>query len=200
MNIYPLALFVHVVAAIGYYIGIGTWWLVLVGLRRAERVEQVRALMKLTDASGPLGAGSAFLLLASGLYMALTQWSLQTPWIRVALISVLLMVPASALVIAPRRAGIAKQLAREAPTGTISPDLRPRLHDPVLFGLVQTVAILLLGLVFLMTTKPDLSGSIIVIVLALMVGLGSSLLTARSGRSATREFDASKESLRSTAQ
>jgi hypothetical protein len=81
-----------------------------------RRVEQVRALMRLNDASGPLRAASAFLLLASGPYMALTQWSLQTPWIRVALISVLVMVPASAVVLAPRRAAIVRQIESDSPT------------------------------------------------------------------------------------
>jgi hypothetical protein len=57
------------------------------------------------------------------------------------------------------------------------------------------VAILLLGFVFLMTTKPALTGSIVVMLLALMIGLASSLLTARSRRPATRESDASKEPL-----
>lgn len=182
MNLYTLVLFVHVLGAIGYCISIAALLFVLLGLRRAQHVEQVRALLHVNDWSAPLGAASALLLLAAGLYLALAQWSLLTPWILVALISLLLIVPTVAIVVAPRRGAIVKQLAREAPDGEISLDLRQRLHDPVLFGVVQTVAALLVGFVFLMTTKPNLAGSVIVMLVALLLGIAVSTLTARSGR------------------
>src|SRR5206468_12397011 len=95
MSIYNIVLFVHVIGVIGYCLGIGMWLFVLVGLRRAQRVEQVRALIHLNDLSGPSSAISALLLLAAGLYLALTTWSLLPRWILVALISLLLMVPTS---------------------------------------------------------------------------------------------------------
>jgi uncharacterized membrane protein len=181
MNAYTLVLFAHVVSAIGYCIGIATLLLVLVGLRRARRVEQVRALMQLNDVSAPVGGMSA-LLLAAGLYLALTEWSLLTSWILVALISVIVMVPTSAVLIAPRRRALAEQLARETSEGGISAALTRRIHDPVLFAVVQTVAALLLGLIFLMTTKPDLVGSVVVMVVALALSLASSALTMRAGQ------------------
>jgi hypothetical protein len=182
MNIYNIVLFVHVIGAIGYCLGIGMWLFVLAGLRRAQRVEQVRALIHLNDLSGPFGAGSAVVLLGAGLYLALTAWSLLTSWILVALISLLLMVPTSAALIAPRRRALVDQMAREAPEGTISLALSQRIHDPVLLIVVQTVAALLLGLVFLMTTKPNLVGSLVVMVVALLLGLASSLLVSRMRR------------------
>jgi hypothetical protein len=77
-DIYNLILFFHVSGAIGYFVGIGTWLFILVGLRRAARVEQVRALVNLTGLSGPLARISVLLLLASGFYLALTAWSLQS--------------------------------------------------------------------------------------------------------------------------
>ncbi len=180
MNLYTLALFAHVLGAIGYCISIAALLFVLLGLRRAQHVEQVRALLHLNDWSAPVGAVSALLLLAAGIYLALAQWSLLTPWILVALISLLLMVPAVAIVVAPRRSAIVKQLAREAPVGEISPALRQLLHDPVLFAVVQTVAALLIGLIFLMTTKPDLVGSIVVMAVALVLGLAAGTLTSRT--------------------
>lgn len=138
--------------------------------------------MQLNDLSGPVGAASALLLLAAGLYLALAQWSLLTPWILVALISLPLMVPTSAALITPRRGALVKQLAREAPDGEISTALRQRIYDPVLLSVVQTVATLLLGIIFLMTTKPNLVSSVIVVLVALLLGLAASVLTARYGR------------------
>jgi hypothetical protein len=44
MTAYYLVLFAHVLGAIGFCIGIATLLFVLMGLRRAQRVEQARAL------------------------------------------------------------------------------------------------------------------------------------------------------------
>ena len=195
MNLYALVLFVHVLGAIGYCISIAALLLVLLGLRRAQHVEQVRSLLHVNDWSAPIGAASALLLLAAGIYLALAQWSLLTPWILVALISLLLMVPAVAVVVAPRRSAIVKQLARESPAGEITPALRLRLSDPALFVVAQTVAALLVGLIFLMTTKPDLVGSIVVMVVALVLGLAAGTLSARRP-TLTREQSVAAEASR----
>lgn len=182
MSIYTVILFLHVVGAIGYFLGIGLWLFILLGLRRTQRVEQVRSLIHLTDLSAPLSGASAVLLLSTGLYLALSAWSLLTSWILVALISLLLMVPTSAALIAPRRSAIVKQLAREAPEGELSRALERHLDDPVLATVFTTVVILLLCLVFLMTTKPNLVGSLIVMMLALLLGLAAGALVSRMRR------------------
>ncbi len=182
MSIYNIVLFVHVIGVIGYCLGIGMLLFVLVGLRQAQHVEQVRALIHLNDLSGPFSGISALLLLGAGLYLALTAWSLLTSWILVALISLLLMVPTSAALIAPRRSAIVKQLERSAPGGELSEALERHLDDPVLATVCTTVAALLLGLVFLMTTKPNLVGSLIVMVVALLLGLAAGVLISRMRR------------------
>jgi len=180
MNTYTVALFVHVLGAIGYCMSIGVWLLILTGLRRARRVEEVRALMHMNDLSGPIGAATTLLLLVAGVYLALTHWSLLNGWILVALISLLVLLPTAAALIAPRRSAIVKQLAQEAPDGDISPALRAQLHDPVLFMVVLTVAGLLVGLIFLMTAKPDLGSSVIVMLVALLLGFTTSALVKRA--------------------
>ena len=195
MNIYNIMLFLHVSGAIGYFIGIGAWLFVLAGLRRAQRVEQVRALTNLVGMTGPLFAISVLLILAAGLYMALTAWSLQTGWVAVALISLVIMAPFGTAIIEPRRRAIGR-LAREAPDGPIPESLEGRTHDPVLGTALQTLAALLLGIVFLMTTKPSLTGSIIVMAVALALGLASSLFIFRPARTQVQRVDASTDSTR----
>lgn len=187
MSIYSIVLFVHVIGAIGYFLGIGTWLFILVGLRQAQRVEQVRVLIHLNNLSAPFGAGSAVVLLIAGLYLALSSWSLLTGWILVALISLILIIPTTAVLTASRRSALVKQLAREAPEGALSETLKQRIHDPVLLATLQTVAALLLGIVFLMTTKPELGGSLIVMAVALVLGLISSLLISRMRRTPQKE-------------
>jgi hypothetical protein len=181
MNIYTIVLFFHVSGAIGYFVGIGAWLFILVGLRRALHVEEVRGLVNLIGLSGPFTGISLLLILITGFYMALTAWSLQTGWIAIALISLVLMTPIGAALIEPRRRAIAR-LTREAPDGPLPQSLEQRTHDPVLLTAQQTVAALLLGIVFLMTNKPALTGSIIVMVVALLLGVASGLLVSRATR------------------
>jgi len=178
MSIYTVVLFLHVSGAIGYFIGIGAWLFGLAGLRRAQRVEQVRSLTNLIGMTGLLFAISILFILAAGLYMAITAWSLQTGWIAVALISLVLMAPLGTAIIEPSRRAISR-LAKEAPDGPLPEKLRQRIHDPILGTALQTLAALLFGIVFLMTTKPSLPGSLIVMAVALALGLQKRRQTAR---------------------
>jgi hypothetical protein len=181
MSIYTIVLFLHVSGAIGYFVIIGIWLFGLVSLRRAQRVEQVRSLAHLIGLSGPLFGISVLLILVAGLYMAFTAWSLQNGWIAVALVSLVLMAPLGSALIEPRRRAI-ERMAREAPDGPLPQSLEQRIHDPVLSTSLQTVVALLFGIVFLMTTKPSLAGSLIVMVVALALGLASGLLVSRATR------------------
>lgn len=178
MSIYTIVLFLHISGAIGYFVSIGAWLFGLVSLRRAQRVEQVRSLIHLVGLTGPLFGISVLLILAAGLYMAVTAWSLQTGWIAVALVSLILMAPLGTALIEPRRRAI-ERLARNVPDGPLPQSLEQCIHDPVLFTTLQTIAVLLFGIVFLMTTKPSLAGSLIVMAVALVLGLVSGLLVSR---------------------
>jgi len=181
MSIYNIVLFLHVIGAIGYFIGIGIWLSGFVGMRRAQRVEQVRTLVNLIGLTGPLFGISVLFILAAGLYMAFTAWSLLTGWILVALIALIIMAPLGTVLIEQRRRVITR-LAQEAPDGSLPESLKQRIHDPVLSTSLQTVAALLLGIVFLMITKPELIGSLIVMAIALVIGLASGLLVLRASR------------------
>src|SRR5947207_509430 len=161
MSTYTIVLFLHVSGAIGYFVSMGAWLFGHAAMRRAQRVEQVRSLVQLVGLSGPLFGVSVLLLLAAGLYMALTAWSLLTGWIVVGLISLVLLAPLGTALLEPRRRTIERQ-AREAADGSLPDALERSVHDPVLLTAVQPLTILLLGVVFLLTTKPSLGGSLIV--------------------------------------
>src|SRR5437867_3637363 len=179
MSIYTIVKFLHLSGAIGYFVAIGTWLFGLAALRRAQRVEQVRALSNLVGRLGPLFGISVLLILATGLYMALTAWGLQTGWIAVALTSLVIIAPLGTALIEPRRRAI-DRLAQEAPDGPLPQSLERSTHDPILLTALQTVTALLLGIVFLMTNKPSLIGSLIVMAVALMLGVTSGVLVSRA--------------------
>ena len=57
----------------------------------------------------------------------------------------------------------------------LSPALYHILHHPVIWISVQTRVFMALGIVFLMTIKPDLTGSLLAIGIATLLGLASAL-------------------------
>ena len=174
MNLYTLALFLHVSGAIGAFISLGVWLFGLSALRRARRVEQVRALAWLMILVDPLMVVSVLLIGLAGFHMALSTWGLQTSWIAVAFASFVLMAPLGPFVLSARMHTIRK-MAGEAPDGTFPDVLFKRIHDPILPVTASTLVSMLLGIVFLMTTKPSLLASILVMGLALLPGLILSL-------------------------
>jgi hypothetical protein len=175
MNLYTLALFVHICGVIGTFIAVGTWLFGMYALRRAQRVEQVRVLCDMLHLADGVMVGSILLLLAAGLYMAVTAWGLSTGWIAVALISFVLVAPVGPLVVEPRLKAIAALVTSPA-EGFLNDDLRRRAHDAVMGMSLQTMFIWLLGIEFLMTNKPDVFLSIAVMGAALVVGVASGAL------------------------
>lgn len=174
MSPYVIALFLHVSGAIGIWITLGIWLFGLSALRRARRVEQVRALAWLIVVATPTMLLSLAVLGIAGFYMALTTWGLQTDWIAVSLGSMLLIGPIGAFVLDARMHTILDQ-AREASDGLIPDDLAARIRDPLLAIGARTMASMLLGVVFLMTTKPTLLFALLNMAGTLGIGLLSSL-------------------------
>ena len=182
---YALALFVHVVGVLAMFMGLGTLVLSGIAIRRATRVEQVRALI------GPLTAGrkigleqislidvlvisGVLLIAATGVYMAASAWSFEVGWIRTALISFLLIAPVGPLVVNPRLHAIARESVA-APDGPCAPALARRIHDPLLGTALQLMLATLLGIVFLMTNKPAPTESVVAMATAVGLGAASAL-------------------------
>jgi hypothetical protein len=61
--------------------------------------------------------------------------------------------------------------AAESSDGAIPLALQRQIADPVLLTSVQTAGMIGLGVVFLMTIKPDLLGSLIALAVALVLGV-----------------------------
>src|SRR6185437_1956503 len=91
MSLYSLALFAHLVGVLSLFIGMALQWAVIIGLRRAQTVAQVRLWSGLLRPVTILGPLSAVLILLAGGYMMFTTWGLDTPWIVVAIGAMMLM-------------------------------------------------------------------------------------------------------------
>jgi hypothetical protein len=169
MNRYVIALFLHVSGAIGIWVSLGIWLFGLAALRRAADVAQVRAVAWLIVVATPVMLLSLALLGVAGFYMALAIWGLQTAWIAVSLGSMLVIAPIGAFVLDPRMHAIL-DAARKSADGPLPDALAARARDPVLPIAAQTMAAVLLGVVFLMTTKPALLPALVAMGVALGLG------------------------------
>jgi len=183
-NIYRLALFAHVLGMIGFFMPLGVYVFGLATLRRARRVEQVRSICRMVFLTDPIAVGSIVLLAAAGLYMALTTWNVRVGWIAVAIVSFILIAPIGPLIV-ERRLHAIDALARAAEDGPVPDALARRINNPVMGAALYVLISPLLGIVFLMTNKPSLAGSILAMLIALAIGLalGAPLWWSRRRRS-----------------
>jgi len=179
---YTIALFLHVSGAIGLFVAMSLYLVSVVYMRKAQTVEQVRDWISLAAKAGPGIGGSSLLLLVPAIYMVVTVWGFGTPWVLASLI-VFVLQWVLGTIIGGRHAATVFQLAKAAPPGPVSSALREQISSPALWsGEVIRIA-LLVGVVFLMTNKPELTGTLIALGVALVLGLISALLLARIGPS-----------------
>ena len=170
MSLYSIVVFVHVVAAFGLFVAMGLEWVVVARVRRVETAEQARDLLDLLEVIRSLSPASMGVLLLAGIYMAATVWG-GVPWIVGAFVALLLLPPLGALTLwrLPR---IAEQMAGER--GPLSDARRRQLTDPLLTASIQTRTAIAVGIVFLMTNKPDAVGSAAAIATAVLLGFAVS--------------------------
>lgn len=171
MSLYPFALFMHIVGALGMFAALGLEWMSVLNLRRAATAEEVQLWSRGTAVVRRLGPASLVTILVAGVYLTITSWGM-TPWILVTLASLLLFPVLGAL--SGMRLAMAGRSAAGA-HGVLSASVRQQLQQPILLASIQARTAIALGIVFLMTVKPGLSGSLLAIGVATALGLAPSL-------------------------
>ncbi len=179
MSDYSISLFFHIVGVMGMFVALGLEWTGLWQIRSATTSEQVRVWMRISRKTRRLGIASMLTVLLTGLYMMATVWG-GVAWIDVTLGALVLAIVLTFRLTAPRMAAIGRTLmAEQRPGSHIVQDLA---NQPVLWISIQTRVAIALGIVFLKTTKPDLGGSLLIIAIAIVLGIASSLPIPRRER------------------
>jgi hypothetical protein len=172
MSVYSIAVFLHILGALGIFAAIGLDWAGLSNLRRATQAAQVREWVRLLAAPRALGGPAALLVLVSGIYLSASRWGPQG-WILMALAG-MVVVGALGGAIGGRRIG-AIMRALPAESGPVSITLRGHLDDPALTLSLRVRTALLLGIVFLMSTRPGWGGSLAAMGAALVLGVAAAM-------------------------
>jgi hypothetical protein len=168
VSLYSIALFLHVAGALALFAALALEWVGLAGLRRATAVEQVRewgGIWQVLPRIAPIAMAT---LLISGIYMTAVAWGRTAWWIGLGLAG---MVFLGALGSRSARslAGVVRDAA--AATGPLSAAVRGQLADTRSWASVRIRVAVALGVVFLMTVRPGLAGSLITMGVAAVVGL-----------------------------
>jgi hypothetical protein len=175
---YDIALFLHVIGAIGLFSANSLSAAGIIRMRQGQTIAQIRDGASLTGGAVRGIPASSVLILLSALYLVLRSWSFATPWVLASLIAVVVLALGNAIIGRPMR-GI-RQALNGAQDGPVPPQLRAQVRHPAIWLGTTTSNALLVGIVFLMTVKPDLSGTLIALGVALVLGVAIGLITTRS--------------------
>ena len=175
---YTLALFVHILGAIGLFVAISLIVVAFVRMRRASTIEQIREWASVADVAGKSMIVISLVVLVPALYMVIVAWGFLTPWVMAALITfvVLSIMGASMNGRTLERVVV---MAQKASPGLVPADLRAQLLSPQLWLAEGVRLMLLLGILCLMTIKPDILFSILVLLGMLILGLILGALSQR---------------------
>jgi len=181
MSSYSIALYVHIVGALGFGISLGLEWTGLRQLQNAASPESVRAWMRILQRALGVGFASMLATVITGVYMMATVWG-AVPWLSVALGALGLLIGLSAALTRPRMRAIGRALVTER--GPMAPVFLGLVNHPLLWVSIQARAAITLGIILLKIAKPNWGGALLIIGLAIVLGLASAALPVLAPRRA----------------
>jgi hypothetical protein len=171
MTLYAYALFVHIVGALLLTTAFTTEGIALLQLRRTTTAEGARQWEGVASLARVFGPASVVAILASGLYMMVTSWG-WVPWIVVGLVAWVLIAVLGAINGIRMGLTLRQVIAGAAHTSSL------RSRSFLISWLTRlTMAV---GIVFVMTNKPDLLAAVLAIVVAGAVGAGVGVALSRT--------------------
>ena len=169
--LYNIVLFLHIAGAVIMFMAIAILALSMLSMLQSKDTENVKrwsGLAVKTDVLFPL---STLLIIVPALYLVFSTWGWGTAWINVSLAALLGASFLGPVINLRRLKGILA--AAEAETDVVpSISLVNKVRDRVLWNSVSIMAMLAVGILFLMAVKLALLGSLITMVLAVAVGFG----------------------------
>ncbi len=186
MNDFPLyqtALFLHILGALGFFIAIGVFYIAVLGVRRAQTTGSIKLWTGAAAGVSRILFPISFLVIViAGIYMVVNAWGERAPWAGVALIAFIILGVGATFIQGRRMAALGQSAATQSDSAPVEGALWAQAHDPVTWVSVNASAAFAIGIVYLMTLKPDALGSVIALLIALVIGLVFGFLT--QGRAA----------------
>ena len=185
MNLYRPVLFIHLIAVIGVFAALAIEWVTALFLRRATSYDQARDWTRVWDLLPAIGAPSLLGALGSGMYLATSLGLWNFGWVAVA-IPTLIVVGVAGGLTAPARKRVRETLA--AQTGGLPHDVQTQLSPPLWLRSLRVRTVLLTGLVFEMTLKPDAGAWVMAAVLVIGLAWAAAVRSEKTGTSHTADY------------
>src|SRR5687767_224953 len=171
-----IALFIHLLGVASLFVAIGISQVGASRLRRAVTVEEVRTWAGLIETTGRIFPLAIIVILGAGIYMAADTWGFDRPFVIVGIGTVVILLIIGGAYVGRGFSAIDRAFEAEGSHADEIPRLvrRPALHaaNTGLNGMV-------VGLIWVMVSKPDFAGSISTVAGLGVVGAVLGSLSAR---------------------
>ncbi len=179
MNAYDVVLYLHLLSV---FVGIGAASVLLVclfQLRAARTLEQAVPWGMVAGKVGKLFPIAIVGLFASGAYMASKEWTWGTSWIDLGIAGLVVLAVQGPLIAERTGKKLEAALHANGP-GPLGPEARRMTLHPGLWVVEFSSICLVLGVVWNMTQKPGLGGSIAAVLVAYAVGVTLAMVVTRA--------------------
>lgn len=166
MTLYGAVLFLHILAAMGIVGGSCVLHFFHARMLRARAREVLLEWAGAAKTVSKLMPIFSIVLLLCGIYLTLSRWNFEQPWILTSLVLLVCIGLASPLVVEPRM----KRAVVAAVGGASLAEVKGLLSDPVYSFASSIFTIEAVGIVLLMASKPDLTLTLAIVVVAALVG------------------------------
>lgn len=171
-------LFFHLLGVAIVFAAMGIELAAHVALLRAQTIAQARAALCNTSPIGPLMGLGVALLVIMGVAMIFAGGFGWQPWVIVAFVTTIALA-INGPITNGKRGEALNRLAQNAPDGPITPKFAAARLDRVLNYSVFATACELIALLYIMSNKPGLAGSLLTIAIAAVVAVVPAALLTR---------------------
>lgn len=164
--LYLIALFLHVAGALMLAAAVAAEWVCVTSLRKTSTTETATQSLSAYAKASMTGEIALAVILIPGIYMAVVAWR-TAAWVAVGFVA-LIIIGAIGGSMSGKRIRAMKDDA--AKLGAMTPEFRKRTLDNSLILSIRLRTFIILGVVFMMTVKPTLAVSIIVLIISIIPG------------------------------
>lgn len=184
MTVRTIPLFIHLLGVVTLFLAIGIVQRVGARVRASSTVEEMRLWLGLGQSTRAMFPAALLLILASGLYMTHRTWTFGTPWVFVAMVSIVVMGILGGAVVGRGLAAIGRAATG---TGPVPPELAHIVARPAPWVAAAAFNCIAFGILWLMVAKPGWAQSIAVVMTLGVLGSLVGSITARSSEGTRRQ-------------
>jgi hypothetical protein len=175
--LYSISLFLHITGALALFAALGIEWLCFVNLRRSETKDSICEWINQASILKRLFPIASILLLITGIYMSIAVWK-DAGWVIIGFIGLVALAIAGGVVTGKKFDAIknAAEKGNEPPL----PEVLKMINDKSMWTSLHVRTAIVLGIVYIMTLKTDLLDSMIVLVIAAILGFIFAKITESS--------------------